>query len=203
MILGSLILAGGRSRRMGQPKESLAFGDTSLLGHAVETLLSCTFPVVVVSRGAEQELPPFNLEAESAFDSELDQGPLIGILAGLRAVSQDCDAVFVTGCDNPFLTTAAVDWLASQLGGDDIVMPRVDDRLQPLAAVYRTGILATVEAMVAAGERSARRLAEQCTTRVLTEAEVDDFDPDRTFLRNLNRPEDYQAAIERLQARAQ
>lgn len=195
MILGSLILAGGRSRRMGQPKESLPLGDSTLLGHAVETLLSCTFPVMVVARDERQELPPFNLEAEITFDSELDEGPLMGLLAGLRAVETSCDAVFVTGCDTPFLSARLVDWMARQLGDHDAVMPRLDDRLQPLSAIYRTKILPTVEAMVRDGVRTPRSLAERCDTRILTAPEIDAFDPSREFLRNINSPEDYRDAV--------
>ena len=50
MQIGAIILAGGRSRRMGKPKESLPIGDTTLLGRTSEVLLDCAFPVVVVAR---------------------------------------------------------------------------------------------------------------------------------------------------------
>ena len=57
MRLGALILAGGRSRRMGRPKESLPLGDTTMLGWQCRTLLACAAPVVVIGRGAGQQLP--------------------------------------------------------------------------------------------------------------------------------------------------
>jgi len=188
---------------MGQPKESLALGDTTLLGHMVDTLLSCTFPVVVVARDKNQDLPPFKLEAETAFDAKQDEGPLMGLLAGLRALESSCDAVFVTGCDTPFLSAQVVDWMTQQLGEHEVVMPRIDDRLQPLAAVYRTRILPTVEAMVAEGTRTPRSLAEQCDTRILTAAEIDAFDPQRDFLKNINNPADYQTLVAQFDQRPQ
>lgn len=200
MILGSIILAGGRSRRMGQPKESLAFGGTTLLGQTVDTLLACSFPVVVVARDEEQELPPITLEAHVVFDKETDQGPLIGLCAGLRFLADECDAAFVTGCDAPFLTAAAVDWLAAQLGDHDLVMARVDDVLQPLGAVYRVSLLPTVLRLIAAGVHTPRSLAEEGKARILTEADVDGFDPERGFLQNINSPEDYAAALARAEA---
>lgn len=43
---------------MGKPKESLTLGGKTLLGRAVETLLHCTWPVVVVARGGDQQMPP-------------------------------------------------------------------------------------------------------------------------------------------------
>jgi molybdenum cofactor guanylyltransferase len=197
MIVGSVILAGGRSRRMGRPKESLPIGDTTMLGRTVDTLLSCTFPVVVVARDKKQELPPISLEAELVYDERSEQGPLMGILAGMTAARDSCDAVFVIGCDTPFLTADAVDWLTRQLGDEDVVMAKVDDVLQPLGAIYRTSILPTVERLVGEDVHMPRSLAEVCKTRILSEAEVDAFDASRDFLHNINGPEAYDAAIAR------
>lgn len=198
MILGSVILAGGRSRRMGRPKESLPIGDNTMLGRTVDTLLACTFPVVIVARDAEQELPPVSLESEIVFDDRSEQGPLMGMLAGLRAVQGSCDAVFVIGCDTPFLTADAVDWMAQQLGEHEVLMARIDDVLQPLGAIYRTSILPTVERLVSEDVRTPRSLAESCKTRILSESEVDAFDSSRDFLHNINGPEAYEAAVARI-----
>jgi molybdopterin-guanine dinucleotide biosynthesis protein A len=195
MILGSLILAGGRSRRMGQPKESLTLGSNTLLGHTVDILVQCTSPVVVVARDHNQDLPPLHPKARITFDSELDKGPMLGLLAGLKEVQADCDAVFVTGCDTPFLSPQAIDWMASQLGNHDVVMPEVDDRLQPLSAIYRTRVLPSVRALIAEDIRTPRSLASRCNTRILSSAEIDVFDPQRKFLQNINNPDDYQAAL--------
>lgn len=195
MILGSLILAGGRSRRMGQPKESLALGSNTLLGHTVDILVQCTSPVVVVARDNDQDLPPLHPEARITFDSELDEGPMVGLLAGLKEVESDCDAVFVTGCDTPFLSPQAIEWMARQLGNHDVVMPEVDDRLQPLSAIYRTRVLPTVKCLIAEGIRTPRSLASRCNTRILSSVEIDAFDPQRKFLQNINNPDDYQTAL--------
>lgn len=195
MIVGSLILAGGRSRRMGSPKESLPFGDSTLLGQTVDTLLTCCHPVIVVARDTEQELPPITLEAEVVFDAQLDQGPLLGMQTGMNAAQGECDAVFVIGCDTPFLDATAVDWLAHQLEDHDVVMAKIDDKLQPLGALYRMSVLPIVESLIAEGIQTPRTLAERCNTRILDAAAVDAFDPQRKFLRNLNSPEDYEAAL--------
>jgi molybdopterin-guanine dinucleotide biosynthesis protein A len=195
MLLGGIVLAGGRSRRMGQPKEALRFLDTTLLGHTVSVLDRCCFPVVVIARDAEQELPPLPIEAEIAYDDEADQGPLAGLAAGLAAVHGHCDAVFATACDAPFLTESAVGWLCGQLGTHAAVMPRIGGVLQPLAAVYRVDVLPTVQRLLAQGERRLHALAEHVDTRILDEAEVDAFDPSRRFLRNVNSPEEYAAVL--------
>ncbi|MHC4814546.1 MAG: molybdenum cofactor guanylyltransferase [Planctomycetota bacterium] len=200
MRLGSIILAGGQSNRMGKPKAALSFADNSLLGRAVDMLLSCTYPVVVVARDARQaehELPPVPVEADVIHDAEEHQGcgPLAGLLAGLRHVGDSCDAVFMTGCDLPFLTPAVVEWLAEQLNDNDLVMPEVGGVLQPLSAIYRTRIEPTVGKLLVAGDRSLHGLANNTNARILSEAAVTAFDPSHQFLRGVNSPEEYEAAL--------
>ncbi len=200
MRLGSIILAGGQSNRMGRPKASLPFADSTLLGCTVDTLLSCTYPVVVVARDADQvsaELPPIPLEADTIHDTEEDQGrgPLAGLHAGLQHVSDPCNAVFLTGCDAPFLTPAAVEWLAEQLGDKDLVMPEVGGVLQPLCAIYRISIEPAVRKLLETGDRSVHALTGTTNARILAEAEVNAFDPSHRFLRGVNSPEEYEAAL--------
>ena len=180
---------------MGQPKEHLALGGNTLLGHTVDILVQCTSPVVVVARDSNQSLPPLDPKARITFDSELDKGPMLGLLAGLKEVEADCDAVFVTGCDTPFLSPQAIDWMASQLGSHDVVMPEVDDRLQPLSAIYRTRVLPSVRSLIAEGILTPRSLASRCNTHILSAAVIDVFDPQRKFLQNINHPDDYQTAL--------
>ncbi len=195
MKLGSIILAGGRSRRMGQPKESLPFQDNSLLGHTVDTLLDCTFPVYVVARDTEQELPPLCLEVEFAYDQESDQGPLMGIRSGLEALQGQCDAAFVIGCDHPYLDPDSVGWLAQQLGDHDMVIVKAGDTLQPLGAIYRLSILDTVKTMLAEGIHTPKTLVDRVRARIISEEELTAFDPEHHLIRNLNSPEDYQKAL--------
>lgn len=205
MRLGSIILTGGKSDRMGKPKASLPFGDNTLLGRTVDTLLSCSHPVVVVARNADQieaELPPIPVEADIIHDGAgyQGQGPLAGLLAGLEHLHGRCTAAFLTGCDVPFLTPAAVEWLAEQLGDHDMVIPEVAGVLQPLCSIYRTDLAAAVRKALATDDSSLHGsslhgLARSTNARVLTEAEVSAFDTSFRFLQGVNNPEEYQAAL--------
>jgi molybdopterin-guanine dinucleotide biosynthesis protein A len=199
MLVGSFILAGGRSRRMGQPKESLPFAGNTLLGRTVETLLECTWPVVVIGRGGDQELPPIPLEASVITDDEPGKGPLAAMATGFRTVKRrkelgERDAVFVTGCDAPFLGPMTVGWLAEELGDAMAVMPKVGGVLQPLCALYRVSCLPVVEQLLRDGIATPRTLAEKVETHVLEEAELRQFDPELRFLRSVNTPEEYEQA---------
>lgn len=203
MLVGSLILAGGRSRRMGKPKESLPLGENTMLGHTADLLLECTWPVWIVRRDADQELPPLPLESEVIQDATPGAGPLAAMAAGMRhALASgeltEQDALLVVGCDHPFLTAGAVGWLAHQLGAHQAVMARVDDVLQPLCALYRLNTLATVEELLREGVDTPRTLAERVDCRVLEPDVLAHFDPQLRWLRSVNTPEDYQRAAAEL-----
>jgi molybdopterin-guanine dinucleotide biosynthesis protein A len=194
MNLGSIVLTGGRSQRMGRPKESLTFLDGTLLGRAVDTLILCTYPVLIVARDARQELPPLAIESEVVVDDDPEAGPLAAFATGLRHARARCDAVLLASCDLPFLSQAAVGWLATQLQDQDAVIPSLGGTLQPLTAIYRTSVLPEVERLLAAGERAPRALAERVRSKVLDEAALRAFDPELRFLRNVNTPEELAAA---------
>lgn len=199
MRLGGLILAGGRSRRMGRPKESLPFAGTTLLGWQCRTLAGCTAPVVVVARDRDQALPGLPGDADVVADAEPDLGPLAGIAAGLARLRDRHgfgadDATFVTGCDLPGLTAAAVRWLAGRLGDASVLMPRARGALQPLAAIYRLRLLPHIDALLRAGERTPRQLATADDAVVLDEPELAAFDPALRWLDDVDDPADYLAA---------
>lgn len=202
MRLGAIILAGGRSTRMGQPKESLPFAGDTLLGRACRTLLTCTTPVLVVKRDAAQPLPPLPAGVEVATDATPDSGPLAAIAAGLSGLADHhgfgaADAAFVCACDQPFLTQAAVRGLADRLGDAPLVMPRVAGRLQPLGAIYRLVVRPHVEALLASGTRTPRTLAELPGVRVLDDSELRAFDAELLAWVNVNTVPDLEAAMAR------
>ena len=198
MLLGSAVLAGGRSRRMGRPKESLPIAGNTLLGLAVERLLLTTHPVFVLARDQQQELPPLPVECEIAYDDDPGAGPLKALRTALRLHMGKCDAVLVTGCDYPFFDERAIGWLSAQLGNHDALVPQAGGRLQPLCAIYRTKLLARVEALVKDGVDTIRTVAEEPNVRILDEAALRGLDPELRFLRNVNDPASYEAAVAEL-----
>lgn len=198
MQVAAVVLAGGRSRRMGRPKEAMPLAGSSMLGHVTDTMLLCAHPVLVQARDADQELPPLPVEVEVGYDTKPGSGPLLALTDGMRALVGRCDAVFVVACDFPFVSEGFVGWLAERLQGHDLVMPRVGGTLQPLLAMYRIGLLGWAEKLVAQGARTPRSLVDDTDALVLDEAVLREFDPELRFARNVNDPESYAAAIAEL-----
>ena len=185
---------------MGRPKESLPIGDTTLLGWQCRTLLACTSPVLVIGRDLEQDLPDLPEGVDVAHDELPGEGPLAAIAAGLRRLRRrhgfgDDDAAMTVGCDQPFLTAEIVKGLRDRLGAAQLLMPRTDDKLQPLTAIYRTAVVAAADRLLAAGSRRPRELADAVDSAIVEAGALRALDPELRFLGNLNHPDDYRAAV--------
>src|SRR5438445_5127928 len=94
----AVVLAGGKSSRMGRPKSLLLFAGEPLIVHIVRALQQMFAETVVVA-APEQDLP--DLPARLARDEIPHQGPVGGLYYGLRAASGS--VCFVTSCAAPFL----------------------------------------------------------------------------------------------------
>lgn len=194
MRLGAIVLCGGNSTRMGLAKAELPFGDESLLARVVRLLAEVAAPLVVVSAHG-QPPPPLTTPCRFAADARPNRGPLEGLAAGLRAIAADADAVYATSCDAPLLIPAFVRTLAERLGAADAAVPCEGQFAHPLSAVYRTGVLAAIDRMLAADRLRTTDLLNEITAERVPVDELRTADPRLDSLRNLNRPEDYLTAL--------
>jgi molybdopterin-guanine dinucleotide biosynthesis protein A len=199
--VGGIVLCGGQSKRMGQPKAWLPFAGELMLPRVVRLLGEAVEPIVVVA-APEQEVPPLPAEAAIVRDAEKGRGPLQGLLAGLQALGGRVDAAYLSSCDVPFLRAAFVRRLIELLGEHDIAVPRVGDFHHPLAAVYRVEVVHTVARLLEENRLRPVFLFETVRTRVVEPAELAAVDPVFQTLRNLNTPEDYAVALREVESSA-
>lgn len=193
MTTAAIILCGGQSKRMGQPKAWLPFAGEIMLPRVVRLLGQVVAPIVVVAAPG-QDLPPLPADVTVVRDEEKGRGPLMGLAAGLKALQGRAEAAYLSSCDVPFLRPAFVERLIELRGDHAICVPHVGDYHHPLAAVYRLDVLAEVERLLRENRLRPVFLFETVATRIVTAAELVDVDPALESLRNLNTPEDYQAA---------
>jgi len=186
----AVILAGGKSSRMGRPKALLPFDGEPLIAHVVR-LLKNIFAETVVVAAPEQELP--SLAVRLVRDEVAYQGPVSGIYHGLAASTQE--VCFVTSCDAPFLNLSLISHLLTQIAGCDVVVPYWQERFQPLHAVYRRSLAPLLKAQLLRGELRPIFLYEKVRTQKISENEIRCLDPEGLSLLNMNSPEEYQAAL--------
>ncbi len=194
MNVGGIVLCGGRSRRMGRPKAWLPFAGEVMLPRVVRLLAEVVSPLVVVA-APEQEVPPLPDGVGVVRDEVEGRGPLAGLAAGLRGLAGRADAAYLSSCDVPLLRPEFVRHMIALLGDAAVCVPRVEGYTHPLAAVYRLGVLERVERLLAEDRLRPVFLFESVPTRVVEAAELAEADPGLRSLRNLNTPEEYEAAL--------
>jgi molybdopterin-guanine dinucleotide biosynthesis protein A len=193
--IGGVVLCGGQSSRMGQPKAWLPFGDELMLPRVVRLLGEVVTPIVVVAaRG--QDVPSLPPEIEIVRDPEPGRGPLRGLIAGLEALRGRTDAAYVSSCDVPFLRPGLVRRLIELLDDFAICVPEVGGYRHPLAALYRIEVADVAARLLAEDRLRTGALFEKMSTRIVQREEITNVDPTFQSLRNVNTRADYDAALD-------
>lgn len=203
-IAAGVVLAGGRSTRMGTPKATLEWHGSTLLYRAAAVLTRTVEGPVVVVAAPGQELPELPAGVAVVEDPVEGLGPMQGLAVGLAAVAEEAEAAFVCSTDLPFLHPAYVRRVLRGLAGTtDVALPVARGFRQPLAAAYRTGLAGLVTDLLRQGNQRPGMIFKHCAVTQLddaalvTDPEVAKYDPDLESVVNVNTPEDYRAARDR------
>jgi len=199
--VGAVVLAGGRSSRMGQSKALLDWHGLTAVAHAVEVVREgVAGGSVCVVRSLGQELPA--LDAIVVDDAVAHRGPLGGLHAGLAALAGQLEVVFACGVDTPLLAPAFVRRVCGSLrDGDDAVVPVIDGRAQPLLAAYLTAIAPQLQALLDRGALGLKDISGACIVRRLSEQELladaglAAADPRLRSAANANTPEEWAVLV--------
>ncbi|MDV6012825.1 NTP transferase domain-containing protein [Haloechinothrix sp. LS1_15] len=210
--VAGVVLAGGRSSRMGTAKASLEWHGSTLLRHVTGILGRVVDGPIVVVRAPGQRLPALPPIIAVHEDPEEGRGPMQGLAVGLAVAAKQAGTAFVCSTDLPFLherfvravlrgfrTDPAAGWHTPP----DVVLPHVHGFRQPLAAGYRTSLAGHVTKLLEAGRSRPAHLFEECRVRTLEDAdfladpELSATDPELDAVVNVNTPEEYRQARER------
>lgn len=196
-----VVLAGGRSSRMGTPKAALEWHGSTLLRRTLGVLARAVDGPLLVVRAPGQLLPEIPSQADVVEDPEEGLGPLQGIAAGLAALTGRAQSAFVCSTDLPFLHPVFVHRVLGALTGDiDVVLPVARGFPQPLVAAYRVTLAPLVAELVAAGDLRPFSLFQRCATlrlddaALLTDPALAAADPALDSVINVNSPDDYRTA---------
>ena len=198
MRYGGIILCGGKSSRMGTSKAHLQFGAETLLQRIVRIMGEVLDPLVVVAANG-QELPNLDAKVMICRDKNEGHGPLEGLAAGLEALKDRCDAVFLSSCAVPFLKKEFILGMTKALGESRMCIPRTEGYFHPLASVYRVDVLSDVLQLLAEKKLRPFFLLEKVNGKIIEETQLKQFDSELFSLKNLNTPEDFQQALSEFQ----
>jgi len=180
-----LVLAGGRSRRMGQDKALLDHSGKSQLAYSVEVLGRCVEKVFVSTR-PDQADDSERGRYEQIVDRYDNLGPVAGILSALREYP-DVDWL-VVACDLPNIDEATIRHLLLESDSEQpftAYASSYDGLPEPLCAIYRSGCADIIQGFVDDGLNCPRKILIRSTTQLLTQ-------PNPRALDNVNTPDDLQ-----------
>lgn len=186
--LYGLVLAGGRSSRMGRDKAALTYGDGTPQLERAMALIAPHVTRAFVSVRPDQTAEPLRARFAQIVDTHENMGPIAGLLA---AQAQHPDVAWlVLACDLPLLDEAT---LAQLLRSRDPARTATayrsshDGLPEPLCAIYEPRSHAALAAYVASGKQCPRKFLGSADTVLLEE-------PNPNALDNVNTPKDYGSA---------
>ncbi len=181
-----IILAGGKSTRMGTNKAFLRIGGHTIIEGIFARLKAIFSRVVIIAN----EIELFDsLPAEVIPDIIPSKGPLGGIYTGL--VKSESFYNFVSACDMPFLCKDVIGYMLEQSSGHDIVVPEYKGRLEPLCAVYSKACIEPVDIYLRGNDLKIAGFFKHVRVRIVSEEEIASLDPQRLSFVNINATEDY------------
>ena len=179
----SIILAGGKNLRLGRRKDLEAIGGKTLMELVIQKLkLISTRTLIVTSR--EQSDFPHAGESKVLVDLYPDKGPLGGIYTGLLASQSSCN--LVVACDMPFLNIELLRYIIELLPGFDAVVPRLEDKLEPLHAVYSKCCLDEMRSQLEHDQLMVNRFLSIMNVRYVEQAECQRLDHQLLTFFNVN-----------------
>lgn len=185
-----VVLAGGRSERMGVAKALLRLNDETFLQRAV-AVLQALCEAVIVAANPEQPLPEV-VGCKVVADEQPGLGPLGGLVTGLAA--SDDEWHLALACDLPLARREMLRLLMDNAHDADAVVPRTGGRLQPLLAAYSRACLEPGREALARGDRAVAAMLDRVKMKVLDEGVLRKADPDLVSFTNVNTWEEYRDA---------
>ena len=178
-----VLLAGGKSRRMGEDKRHLVVGEQTLLERGLAVLRSIFQDVLVV---IAQDSPSLGVDARVVRDQVPDCGSLGGLYTGL--IQATTPWIFAVACDMPFVNPAVIAQFTNRRGATDIVMAKLAGQLHPMHALYGKRCLPVVEQMIQVRQLKIQGMVSQSSLRVqyVTEEDLFTLDPSYRSFYNVN-----------------
>jgi len=157
-----LILAGGQSKRMNEPKHAVTLHDgRPMIEHVVDVCREFIFPINI-SCSTEPDEVLRSLKLPLIVDDEKFEGPLYAIANGLEKT--EADNLIVVCCDQPHLEKKIIDLLLKDYpdGYLKVFCSEDDDSIYPFPGIYPKSELGSMKDALNNGERSPRRWLKDC-----------------------------------------
>jgi molybdopterin-guanine dinucleotide biosynthesis protein A len=192
--VGTFILAGGQSSRMGSEKGLLPFAGKPLVLRMARLVDFAGNEPVIIGPPAKFGGIGFRVVADDRRGVGVGGGPLVGICTALRVATRGWN--LIVACDLPFLTREWLDFLIARAldSPADVVIPLNERGYEPLCAMYRQRCHPAIATALARGVRKVTDGLASLTLSAIARDEWKGFDPRGQLFKNVNTQADYDEA---------
>jgi molybdenum cofactor guanylyltransferase len=164
----AIILAGGKSTRIGSEKGMVKFKGTPMISHVIKTVEKLNIPIIIISSNSIYEQFKYTIYA----DLIPNKGPLGGIYTGLH-YSQTQKNIVIS-CDAPLVSESILNWLLNASKNSDITVPKVEERIYPLIGIYSKQILPEIKDSLDKNQLGLTRFLSKVNSKIVTIATQSD-----------------------------
>ncbi|GAA3590666.1 molybdenum cofactor guanylyltransferase [Flavivirga amylovorans] len=155
-----IILAGGKSSRMGTDKGFLMLNKKPFIQHSIDALKPLVSEIIIVSDHTDYD----SLGYKRVTDTIKDAGPVAGICSGLEASNTNYNLVL--SCDIPLIKTEILEKLIANIDADsDIIQIESNGKTMPLIALYKKQCSPVFSYLLKKDERRLRVAVNQCRVK--------------------------------------
>jgi molybdopterin-guanine dinucleotide biosynthesis protein A len=191
--ISCVVLAGGKSTRLGRDKVLEKIGNKSLLEQVISRTESLSKEIIIVTA---KERTFTHLESREKIKIVSDifpgQGSLGGIYTGLVKSSSFYNLVLAA--DMPFVNGSLLKYMMGIAEGFDFTVPRIDGLFEPLHAIYSKACISPIETILSQGKKTIIELFNYVKVRFVEAEEIDRFDPHHLSFFNINTPAELEMA---------
>ena len=184
-----IILSGGKSVRMGRDKAFIEIDGIPII-QRIYNIFEKLFNEIIIVTNQKELYSDF--KAKIVSDLIINHGALGGLYTGLFFSSNPYS--FSVACDMPFLKESMIHYLIKQANEYDVIVPRTEDGLQPLHAIYSKGCLEPIKKMIGMGKYKIIDFYPLVETKIIEESEFISLDINLKLMResfiNINTPEE-------------
>ncbi len=189
MNVSAAIMAGGKSKRMGQDKAWIELDGEPLIRRVANVLAQVADEVLIVANEPRYA----SLGLRVVHDRYPEGGALGGIATGVGAATHD--TVLVAACDMPFLSADVWRVLLGRVGDADVVIPRIGGEYETLHAIYTKACLPHMARALAENRLRVIAFFDQVRVQAIEEPELRAVDPTLRAFTNVNTPEELASAL--------
>lgn len=182
----AVVLAGGKSSRMGFDKSTMVLQNKKLIESTIKKLDSL-FDDIIISVDSIEKKSEFN-HAKIAVDKVKGVGPLGGMISALEMAQSD--RLFVIPCDMPVIDIKYISFMMKYMDDNEIILSEKNGYFEPFPGFYSKSLIPRIEELINQNRRSIRSIFECSRTKVISESEWKKLGFSEEIFTNLNTTQD-------------